>query len=638
MIENEIFRSYVPLGGDNGKTCLLKFSSAYPTYEEALNHRGATGVGGILKEGVVLVDFDDDFLFEKALRIIKTMNIPLAVRRTARGGHFIGLSGGFAGFEKCGTGKWLACGLIADIKTGNSNSYEAITVNGEERKLMIVPDELGTMPRFLEPVANNQNLDFMTMNDGSGRNSTLFSYILNLICSGFEREEARETIRIVNEFILKEPLPVRELETVLRDDSFKNIGESFFDKKHGFRHDRLGLYLIQEMRISKIHGELHSYHEGYYVSGNRQIETRTVSMIPTLKNNQVRETMLFIERVSKIKEPAEPKYIGFSNGILNIETGEIIDFTPNLVITNRISCRYDTNAYSQIVEDCLNQWSCNDMEIRKLLEELTGYCFYRKDSFHKFFILTGERANGKSTFLEFITNVIGKENCSALDLSNIGDHFKTAMIAGKLANIGDDIADDFIDAEKTSMIKKITTGERITAENKGKDPFEFVPYAKMIYSANDIPRMKDRSGALIRRMVIIPFNATFTDENRDPFLREKLRSPEACEYMTLLAVNGLKRVLDQKGFTHSNKAQQELDNFEMVNDSIKSFLSDKDINVLFREASDDIYLAYSAYCSKNSFKAFAKTTFNKEICKRYEVDNVSTTIGGQRVRRFMRRV
>ena len=118
-------------------------------------------------------------------------------------------------------------------------------------------------------------------------------------------------------------------------------------------------------------------------------------MIPTLKNNQIRETILFIERVSKIREPAEPKYIGFSNGILNIETGEIMDFTPNLVITNRISCRYNTKAYSQIVEDCLNQWSCNDKEIRKLLEELTGYCFYRKDSFHKFFILTGDKAMAK---------------------------------------------------------------------------------------------------------------------------------------------------------------------------------------------------------------------------------------------------
>lgn len=181
--------------------------------------------------------------------------------------------------------------------------------------------------------------------------------------------------------------------------------------------------------------------------------------------------------------------------------------------------------------------------------------------------------------MEFITNVIENDNCSALDLSNIGDHFKTAKIAGKLANIGDDIADDFIDAEKTSMIKKITTGERITAENKGKDPFEFVPYAKMIYSANDIPRMKDRSGALIRRMVIIPFNATFTDETKDPFLREKLATLEACEYMALLAVRGLRRVLDQKGFSFSSKAQQELESFEMVNDSIKSFLIDKGIRL-----------------------------------------------------------
>ena len=94
------------------------------------------------------------------------------------------------------------------------------------------------------------------------------------------------------------------------------------------------------------------------------------------------------------------------------------------------------------------------------------------------------------------------------------------------------------------MIKRLPPVKESQLRTK-EETLEFVPYAKMIYSANDIPRMKDRSGALIRRMVIIPFNATFTDDNRDPFLRDKLRSAEAVS-MTLLAVRGLKRVLDQK--------------------------------------------------------------------------------------------
>ena len=91
--------------------------------------------------------------------------------------------------------------------------------------------------------------------------------------------------------------------------------------------------------------------------------------------------------------------------------------------------------------------------------------------------------------------------------------------------------------------------------------------------------------------------------------KDKLALPKH-EYMTLLAVRGLKRVLDQKGFTRSSKAQQELDNFEMVNDSIKSFLSDKDINV-FSEKLLMISTLHTSVLLKNSFKAFCKDYFQQ---------------------------
>ena len=79
------------------------------------------------------------------------------------------------------------------------------------------------------------------------------------------------------------------------------------------------------------------------------------------------------------------------------------------------------------------------------------------------------------------------------------------MMFGKLANIGDDIGDDFLQGSQVSVFKKIGTGNRIKAERKGQDPFEFNPFIKLLFSANDIPRMKDKTGAVLRRLVIIPF-------------------------------------------------------------------------------------------------------------------------------------
>ena len=111
--------------------------------------------------------------------------------------------------------------------------------------------------------------------------------------------------------------------------------------------------------------------------------------------------------------------------------------------------------------------------------------------------------------------ILADENISALDLKELGDRFSTSMMFGKLANIGDDIGDDFLQGTQVSIFKKVVTGNRIKAERKGMDPFEFNPYVKLLFSANDIPRMKDKTGAVLRRLVIIPFNATFTDQDPD---------------------------------------------------------------------------------------------------------------------------
>ena len=79
---------------------------------------------------------------------------------------------------------------------------------------------------------------------------------------------------------------------------------------------------------------------------------------------------------------------------------------------------------------------------------------------------------------------------------------------------------------QVAMFKKIVAGNRIKAERKGQDPFEFNPYIKLLFSANDIPRMKDKTGAVLRRLVIIPFNAHFTSDlpDYDPEIKKEAAS------------------------------------------------------------------------------------------------------------------
>lgn len=156
----------------------------------------------------------------------------------------------------------------------------------------------------------------------------------------------------------------------------------------------------------------------------------------------------------------------------------------------------------------------------------------------------------------------------------------------------------------------------------------------MIFSANDIPRMKDRTGAMLRRLVIVPFNARFEGKG-DNHLREKLHSKEAAETMLKYAVAGLTRLLKRGEFTHSTLVQAELDSFEISNDPIKAFLNDNIQDELFRNSVADVYRAYQVYCFENGYKAVSRIVFTKDICKRCNMKIEPRRINKKSVRMFV---
>ena len=254
--------------------------------------------------------------------------------------------------------------------------------------------------------------------------------------------------------------------------------------------------------------------------------------------------------------------------------------------------------------------------------------------------MVGGKANGKSTFLDLIKAILGKENYSALDLKELGDRFSTSMMFGKLANIGDDIADDFMQGSQVSIFKKIVTGNTIKAECKGQDPFEFEPYVKLLFSANDIPRMKDRTGAVLSRLKIIPFNAVFQEgqANYVPFIKYKLIEDQtAMEYLIALGVSALRGILNRQGFTHSEKVDEQIREFEEENNSIAAFVKEYGSDVVVNEATTDIYRMYLVFCQESSMNPMQRVTFTKEIKKFLNLDISVKKIRGKATRVFVRK-
>lgn len=601
------------------------------TLEQAEKHREYAGA---LAENVVLLDIDDTNQSEIVMNIVEDMQLDCTVNQTTRGRHFFFRNEGVV--DKCKTHVTLACGIEADFKIGNANSYAILKFDGKKRFTEWEPAQEGVydvLPPFLRPIKGKA--DFLTMKAGDGRNTALFTYILTLQRNGYTTDECRETIRIINKYVLDDPLSEDELETILRDESFK---QPAFFVKGKFLHDLFAQFLMHEDKIIKLNGQLHCYHDGVYVQGGKRIEAKMLKHIPNLKDTQRKEVLKYLDvSLPNIQQTADARYIAFENGILDIVTGEILDFSPEIIITNKIHFDYDPKAYHELTDRTLNKLACGDLGVRAVIEECTGYCLYRRNELGKAFILTGDKSNGKSTFLDMVKTMLGSENISSLDIQELGDRFSSAMMFGKLANIGDDIADDFMKGREVSMFKKIVTGNRIKAEMKGQDPFDFEPYVKLLFSANDIPRMKDKTGAVIRRLVIIPFNATFNkdDPDFDPWIKYKLCTPEAIQYLIVLGIEGLKRVLANKEFTTSKSVEEKLEEYEKENNPIISFLDNVGIEAIENELTTDVYRRYTVFCAENGYNVLSMIQFSKQLAKRALVKTEVRKIDGKSVRIYV---
>lgn len=628
------FRGYVLT---KGKRCIEKFKGVEKlrTYEEVKDRQE---YAGILDGKSILLDFDDEVQGEKAFKIVQDLQLKCRVYKTNRGVHILFRN---STVSKCATNTRLACGLRADIKVG-LNAYSVLKYQGQERPIVYDTEEYEEVPRFFTPV--NSEHEFLNMSSGDGRNQKLFGYILTLQRQEFSKDEIKLCIRIVNKYVLAEPLPERELKTILRDESFaEEVVPDFFIGKT-FLFDKFAEYIRDKAHIVKINGRLHIYKDGVYVDSSQLIEAEMIKHIKGLNRAKRSEVLEYLNiLITDSVEQSPPQFIAFKNGIYDLFNDTLLPFSERYVIINKINYNFNPAAKSDLLDETLNKLACHDAEIRDLLEEAVGYCFFRRNELGKAFILVGDgslekgASNGKSTFLDMVKTLLGEDNITSLDLAELNRDFKNAELFGKLANIGDDIDDGYI--PNSAVFKKLVTGERIQVAKKYQDPFEFNNHAKLLFSANEIPKIKDRGGAIQRRLVIIPFLAHFSKNDPDfrPYIKYELQAADCIEHLIQLGIAGLKRVLENKSFTESDKVKMQLEEFEESNNPLVGFFNENPELVVENQTNTAIYSMYTEYCIANNHHPLSKIAFSKQIKRHFGVDIVHKSVDGKTQRVFVKK-
>ena len=599
---------------------------------------------GVLREEYVQVDFDDEVSCRIALDIVKQYKLKCDILKTTRGCHLYFKADRF--IQRQSVHLYNAIGLPSDIGLGCKDRVVPLRttkdvettkiINGEEvitttkeitvREWMQTYDEVDVIPPIFRPIGK-QDFD---LKKSTSRNQELFNYILTLQTHGFTKDEVRYIIKTINKFILYEPLSDKEIDTITRDEAFSE--ELFFGEKGQFLHDKFGNYMLSNCNIIKIENVPHIYNNNnLYTSKAEDFERIMTDKIQNLKDNNRKEVYKYIQlRCDNEGEYANPKYVGLKDSILDIQTGEEFPYSPKWVINNRIKQSYNESAYSEVMDKTLNKVCGYDPQIRALLEEMIGYTMYRKNSMQVCFILTGAGSNGKSTILNCIKKLIGRENYCSLDLKELEETFTPAELHGKLANIGDDISAKYL--ESSSVFKKVVTGESFVVQKKYGQPFELECYATQIFCANELPQVKDKSDGFSRRIVIVPFMAKFsrTDVDYDPFIEDKLLADDSIQYLMKLAIDGLKRVIYNKQFTKSDKGETEKDEYLTANNNVLEWLEEEPH--IENESVNDVYLKYCVWCTQSGCQAVKKLNFSKEIKKKYNFGTKVKSIMGKSTR------
>ena len=301
--------------------------------------------------------------------------------------------------------------------------------------------------------------------------------------------------------------------------------------------------------------------------------------------------------------------INVKNGLLDLETLQLQPHAPDYLSTAQIDVVYDAEAKAPRIQQFLKEVAHS--EDIALIEEVIGWLLWPDYNIHKALMLIGAGRNGKGTLLRLITAFLGKKSISNVTLQDlVGDRFAKADLYGKLANIGGDLPSK--DLSDTAAFRNLTGGDDNRAQEKYRAAFSYRNKAKMIFSANVLPRSPDDTYAFYSRWILLELPNKFDPQKGtgDPDLDAKLQTPEELSGLLNIALEGLKR-LRANGWKFSYDKSVE------------------DVEVMYKRNSNPVYAFLMDECESGDVTDYIEKTlfYNrfKDYALKHDIRPMSST-------------
>lgn len=471
-----------------------------------------------------------------------------------------------------------------------------------------------------------------------GRNDYLHKQGCSMRAKEVPDDEIRAYLHGLNRVNCKPPLDDAEVDKIANSvlDLKPGLSDEAKEAKRGrprkFNHAAVAKKLIADNGACFIDGMPAIRHGKIYEVGWKPVAREIIAINEEATRQNQKEVQHYLMMMADQKQQSDPALIAFKNGVLDIRTMELRDFTDDDVIPNIIPHDWNPDAECQVVDNTLLKMACCEPDIFESLMEVIGVCMYRSAEFTQSAILLGEGSNGKSTYIRMLQALLGKQNISSLDMAMLGKQFHTGQLAGKLANLGDDISNEFQRGDLLSVFKKIVDGNRVYADVKGVEGFEFESYATLVFSANEFPRLADYTDGMLRRIFPIEFNARFskTDADYDPRISRKITTEQACQRMAVLGVAGLQQVIDNNGFTPNAASSKRVGEIQAENDNVLSWSIENGWNTETLDGCVGMtkYSEYKQWCLDCGLQAVSRNKFSRSINKHYNMQTVAEWTNG----------
>lgn len=365
----------------------------------------------------------------------------------------------------------------------------------------------------------------------------------------------------------------------------------------------------------------YNFSEGIYTGQEAYINRAIAKLEYRFDPRKYTQVHKFLKtQLPYMKKLENKNLIAVNNGVFNKVTKKLEPFNPNYFITSKLATNYNTaaiNNYLNIKDNYfdVDKWFLSiangDEELVKVLWEIVNEATNPNHTREKMAILYGEGNNGKGTFQTMLINLIGIENISTLTPHEFSGEFKLEMLQGKVCNIGDDISNKYLD--DMSNLMSIVTGDPVAVNRKGKSVITARFKLFNLFSANKLPKVRNKSQGTYRRLLIVPFNADFNGQVQDRRIKDEyLKNSTILEYILYTALH-----LDFEKFSNPRATERMLEEYKEDNDYIYSFVKDwyihRNLPSVGRVPLPLVKSEFYNYLSSNYFDYKITGSFGKDI-------------------------